>query len=99
MSPFFVSRGKNMILFCKSKHISDYQILIPMNRVYNIRCTGSKIFINYDDGDLIEVDNSNYQPRVGTLRIEFENSSEAENKLREFYVALNNCKQAFYFAN
>lgn len=87
-----------MILFCKSSDITGtYQLLIPMNRVYDIKAEGSKIYINYDGGVLIEMDDSNYQPRIETIKVEFEDSSEVEDKLREFYTALNNGKQAFYF--
>lgn len=89
----------DMILFCKpSGNTGTYQLLIPMNRVYDVRAVGSKIFINYDGGVLIKMDDdSTYQPRIETIKIEFEDSSEVEDRLREFYTSLNNGKQAFYF--
>lgn len=85
-----------MLLFTKSSDTNIGQIIIPSNRVYDIWAVGCRININYEGGDIIEVEGT-YQKKIETVSVIL-SSPEAVNKLiRQFYKACNNHSAAFFF--
>lgn len=86
-----------MLLFVKpSGCIPVSQIIIPLERVYNIVSVGRKININYDSGEVVYIENS-YEKKIDTVSIDFVDDDEVNKILRQFYKAVNNQSNAFYF--
>jgi len=75
------------------------RIIIPLNRVYEIKASGKTITIDYDGGEITYLDNegSAVAPKVETIRINFENEDELDKIMRQFYKACNNKAGAFFF--
>ena len=86
-----------MLLFCKVKEISDGQIIIPLNRVFDIISTGCRININYDSGELMEVRENVYQNKIDTASIIYDSPDEVDKTIRQFYKSVNNNSNCFYF--
>ena len=75
------------------------RIIIPLNRVYEIKASGKTIAIDYDGGEITYLDNegSAVAPKVETIKINFENEDELDKIMRQFYKACNNNAGAFFF--
>lgn len=75
------------------------RIIIPLNRVYEIKASGKTITIDYDGGEITYLDNegSAVAPKVETIRINFETEDELDKIMRQFYKACNNKAGAFFF--
>ena len=86
-----------MLLFIKPNDIPVNQVIIPLERVYNIIHSSCRININYDSGELMEVAENVYQPKIDTASIVFDDTDSAEKVLRQFYKACNNHSGAFFF--
>jgi len=86
-----------MMLFCKAKDIIGGQIVIPLSRVINIIVVGCRININYDGGELMEVRENVYQPKIETASVVYGDSDEADKTLRQFYKSCSNNAGAFFF--
>ena len=86
-----------MLLFCKPNDIPVNQVIIPLERVYNIIHSSCRININYDSGELMEVAENTYQPKIDTASIVYDDTDSAEKTLRQFYKACNNNAGAFFF--
>lgn len=86
-----------MMLFCKSREIVGGQIIIPSNRIYNIIASGCRININYDSGELMEVRENVYQAKIDTASILYNDPDEVDKTIRQFYKAVSNNSNCFYF--
>lgn len=75
------------------------RIIIPLNRVYEIKASGKTITIDYDGGEITYLDNegSAVAPKVETIKINFESEDELDKIMRQFYKACNNKAGAFFF--
>lgn len=83
-----------MLIFCKTE---KGRVVIPLNRVYDIRALSSSIIINYDCGDLVWLDGDKYEKKIESAYIEMENADEVDKLIRQFYKACNAGSNAFYF--
>lgn len=83
-----------MFLFVKDVNIG--QIIIPSFRLYDIWAVGCRIHINYDSGELIEVEGT-YQKKIETVSVVLDNEDVVNKLLRQFYKACNNKAGAFFF--
>ena len=85
-----------MLLFVKNSDVNIGQIIIPSFRLYDIWAVGCRININYDSGELIEVEGT-YQKKVETASVVLDNEDAVNKLLRQFYKACNNKAGAFFF--
>ena len=85
-----------MMLFCKPSNMVSNRVIIPLNRVYDIYCLDVSLSINYDSGELVEVEGT-FQKKLESVRITFESADELDKIVRQFYKALNSGSNAFYF--
>lgn len=81
-----------MLLFTGEKN----KIIIPLDRVYSIITVDCKIVINYDGGDLINVEGQ-ITKKIETIRMLFDSTDEVDKNIRNFYKACSNNAGAFYF--
>lgn len=82
-----------MLLFVK---VYSRQIVIPLNRVFDIWSEGNALLINYDSGELIEIEGT-YQKKVESVKVTFETDDDVNKALRQFYKACNAGAGAFFF--
>lgn len=81
-----------MLLFVK---IGSRQIIIPLAHVFDIWSFNDELNINYDSGELIEVEGT-YQKKIENIQIHFETDDELNKVLRQFYKACNAGAGAFF---
>lgn len=86
-----------MLLFCRSREIIGGQVIIPSERIYNIMAVGCRVNINYDGGELMEVRENVYQPKIETASILYDSSDEVDKIIRQFYKSVSNNSNCFYF--
>lgn len=82
-----------MLLFVK---VYSRQNVIPLNRVFDIWSAGNTLSINYDSGELIEIEGT-YQKKVESVKVTFETDDDVNKALRQFYKACNAGAGAFFF--
>lgn len=70
--------------------------VIPISRLIKITFVGKEVSIDYDGGELLEVDGSMY-PRIDTIKMNCENEDEANKIKRQFYKACAANQNVFYF--
>lgn len=85
-----------MLLFARDRYRNDENNVIPLERVYEIVSSGCNIFINYDSGEMVEV-NGILTKKVESLKIVLESVEEVEKVFRQFYKAANSNAGAFFF--
>jgi len=85
-----------MLLFIDNSDSVMSQVIIPISRLYDIWSYGCRININYDSGELVEVEGT-YQKKIESLSIVCESEDVVNKLLRQFYKACNNKAGAFYF--
>lgn len=87
-----------MLLFVKlsGQFGSMNRVVIPLSRVFDIWSSECAININYDGGELVEVEGT-YQKKLETVRIKFDSSDDVDKAMRQFYKACNDGKNAFFF--
>lgn len=81
-----------MLLFTGIKE----RVIIPLSRVYNICSSENRIIINYNCGDLINVE-GNCVPKIETVRVILDSSDEVDKTIRQFYKACQSNAKAFFF--
>lgn len=86
-----------MLLFCRSKDLQGGQIIVPLNRVYNIITSDCRININYDSGEMLEVREGIYHKKIDTVSIIYDSADEVDKTVRQFYKSVNNNSNCFYF--
>lgn len=86
-----------MLLFCKPITNSPDNIIIPLDRVYNIISNGCRVIIDYDAGECLEVYEGNYQNKITELVIYYDSEDEVNKAIRQFYRAVNSNANAFFF--
>ena len=72
------------------------QVVIPINRVFDIWSEGNALLINYDAGELIEIEGT-YQNKIESIKVTFETDDDVNKALRQFYKACNAGAGAFFF--
>lgn len=92
-----------MLLFVDRNDVSntnyqDSKTIIPVNRVYDIVVSGCRIIVNYDGGDLVEIEGT-YQKRIDSVSVVFDSPDKANKVIRQFYKACNSGSLAFYFGS
>lgn len=80
------------MLFVK---VGSHQIVIPLARVFDIWSAGNDLIINYDSGELIEVEGT-YQKKVESVKVTFNSDDDVNKTLRQFYKACNTGSGAFF---
>ena len=70
--------------------------VIPISRLIKITFVAKEVSIDYDGGELLEVDGSMY-PRIDTIKMNCENEDEANKIKRQFYKACAANQNVFYF--
>ena len=81
-----------MMLFVK---VGSNQVVIPLARVFDIWSQGNNLMINYDDGELIEIEGT-YQKKIESVKVTFDSDDEVNKTLRQFYKACNTGAGAFF---
>lgn len=87
-----------MLLFIQKADDVAGQAIIPSSRVYDIFAVDCRININYDGGELIEVEGT-FQKKVETISVRFDSEDDVNKILRQFYKACNAGARAFFFGN
>lgn len=85
-----------MFLFLQPADLAVSKLVIPTERIYEINAGSCSIIVNYDSGEVIEVDGT-YQKKLNSVRVVFDSPDEVEKIMRQFYKALNSNANAFYF--
>lgn len=70
--------------------------VIPSSRLISVSFFEKKICINYDCGELVDVEGI-MCPRIETIILNCSSYEEAQKIKRQFYKAASDGKQAFYF--
>ncbi len=70
--------------------------VLPSSRLIDIVFVENAIKINYDGGDLLDVEGTFYR-KVETERIILESADEVNKIKRQFYKACASNQNAFYF--
>lgn len=87
-----------MLLFIDPKNFYISKLVVPMARVYEI-CGGEcEIIVNYDSGELVEVDGK-FEKKIESVKIVYDSHDEVNKIFRQFYKAVSNGSNAFYFGN
>lgn len=87
-----------MLLFIDNSDSVMSQVIIPISRLYDIWSLGCRININYDSGELLEIEGT-YQKKIETVSVVLDNEDAVNKLLRQFYKACNNKAGAFYFGS
>lgn len=85
-----------MMLFCKPDETIVRRLVIPLARVLDVIAFSKSIVINYDNGELMEVE-GNMVKKIESVKIKFDSTDEVDRIIKQFYKACNNDVGAFYF--
>lgn len=83
-----------MLLFAGD---SGYKVVIASERIYDITARNNTVYINYESGDIVYLDDGSYQKQIATVILHYETSDEVDKIMRQFYKAANSGFYAFYF--
>lgn len=82
-----------MLLFANS---SNVKCVIPLSRVYDISAVSCTVVINYDCGDIVEVEGT-FQKKLESVRVVFDSADDVDKIMRQFFKACRAKENAFYF--
>lgn len=86
-----------MFIFAKDSY-NNRKIIFPASRVIDIYTFDCSIIINYDNGELIEVDGA-ISKKIVTITIKYDDVADVSNAIQNFYTACKNKVDAFYFGD
>lgn len=88
-----------MLLFCCPNNMSGCdRIIVPLERVYEIYSFGCDIYVNYDNGELVETEGK-FLKKIESIKMTFDSADDANKIFRQFYKACSVNAGAFYFGN
>lgn len=84
-----------MLLFIKSADTFASKIVVPLARVYDIWASDCSVNINYDGGEVVEVEGT-FQKKIESVHVTFDKPDDVDKIMRQFYKAVNAGSKAFY---
>lgn len=87
-----------MVLFICPSNMYVQKLMIPFSRVYEIVCSDCSVIVNYESGEMVEV-NGKFEKKIESAKVTFDSVDDVDKISRQFYKAVANRASAFFIGN